>query len=51
MHLDIKSPNILLTESWEAKIADVGLGKRLVGIDSIACEGEFAQFSCRNMAR
>ncbi|KAK9787355.1 hypothetical protein WJX73_003664 [Symbiochloris irregularis] len=30
VHLDIKSPNILLTETWQAKIADVGLARLLV---------------------
>ncbi|KAK9807274.1 hypothetical protein WJX73_006439 [Symbiochloris irregularis] len=29
VHLDIKSPNILLTETWKAKIADVGLARTL----------------------
>lgn len=39
MHLDIKSPNILLSETWEARIADVGLGKRFTEDGSIATQG------------
>lgn len=27
VHLDLKSPNILLTDTWEAKIADVGMAR------------------------
>ncbi|KAK9799778.1 hypothetical protein WJX73_006089 [Symbiochloris irregularis] len=30
VHLDIKSPNILLTKEWQAKIADVGLARTLL---------------------
>ncbi|KAK9805402.1 hypothetical protein WJX73_001387 [Symbiochloris irregularis] len=30
MHLDIKSPNILLTKQWQAKVADVGLARILL---------------------
>lgn len=27
LHLDIKSPNILLSDNWSAKISDIGLGR------------------------
>ncbi|KAK9811928.1 hypothetical protein WJX73_000424 [Symbiochloris irregularis] len=30
VHLDVKSPNILLTKQWQAKIADVGLARILL---------------------
>ncbi|KAK9808198.1 hypothetical protein WJX73_008032 [Symbiochloris irregularis] len=30
VHLDIKSPNILLTKQWQAKIADAGLARILL---------------------
>ena len=45
MHLDIKSPNILLTQNWEARIADVGLGKTIAGEGSIATQGDFLRSS------
>lgn len=44
MHLDIKSPNILLTDTWEARIADVGLGKIVAGEGSIATQGTQISF-------
>ena len=49
MHLDIKSPNILLTQTWEARIADVGLGKKIHEDGSIATQGDllFAIIPCQ----
>lgn len=44
MHLDVKSPNILLTQAWEARIADVGLGKKIHEDGSIATQGKIGGF-------
>lgn len=48
MHLDIKSPNILLTQTWEARIADVGLGKKIQEDGSIATQGESLRAICQS---
>lgn len=34
-HLDLKSPNILLSKDGEAKIADVGLNKIIAGPSAV----------------
>ena len=36
LHLDLKSPNILLAADGSARIADVGLGKFMLGPHTIA---------------
>jgi serine/threonine protein kinase len=39
VHLDVKTPNILLNNEHKAKISDVGLGKYMVGPDVVASHG------------
>jgi serine/threonine protein kinase len=42
-HLDLKSPNVMLTANDEAKIGDVGLGKLVANPNAIATQqGRFA---------
>ncbi|KAK9811719.1 hypothetical protein WJX72_008958 [[Myrmecia] bisecta] len=42
LHMDLKTPNILLDSHDEPKIADIGLGKRLEGNFTIAsCAGSY----------
>jgi hypothetical protein len=42
LHLDLKSPNILLAADGSARVADVGLGKFIAGVGTIATsEGSF----------
>lgn len=36
IHLDLKSPNILLADDYSARIADVGLGKFMLGPQTVA---------------
>jgi serine/threonine protein kinase len=38
LHLDIKSPNILLSDNWVAKISDIGLGRTVTEDNDSASE-------------
>jgi len=37
---DIKTPNVLLTRNYRAKLADIGLGKFLAGEGSLTAKAE-----------
>ncbi|KAK9864517.1 hypothetical protein WJX84_000430 [Apatococcus fuscideae] len=41
VHLDLKTPNILLDEHQTARVADIGLGKTLAGVDVKASSATF----------
>ncbi|KAK9833197.1 hypothetical protein WJX74_009814 [Apatococcus lobatus] len=41
VHLDLKTPNILLGEHLTARVADIGLGKTLAGVDVKASSATF----------
>jgi serine/threonine protein kinase len=51
VHLDVKSPNILLTKSLDAKISDIGLGKVMspgstaTGSSLLACTSKCVKYS------
>ena len=38
IHLDLKSPNCLISGDWGVKIADLGLGKMISGLETIATQ-------------
>ncbi|KAK9832254.1 hypothetical protein WJX74_004295 [Apatococcus lobatus] len=41
IHLDLKSPNVLLDENNKAHVADIGLGKMMAGPDALASAATF----------
>ncbi|KAK9794056.1 hypothetical protein WJX73_000968 [Symbiochloris irregularis] len=47
VHCDIKSPNILLTKNWDAKVADVGLARPLFSAVCGDVEAGHGNGSCR----
>lgn len=44
VHLDLKSPNVLLTSDWDAKIGDIGLA-RLVNNDYLSAQVAIGSFA------
>ena len=41
LHLDVKSPNVLLDKHGRAYVADIGLGKMIAGSETIASAATF----------